>query len=189
MATPIGNLADISLRALHVLGLMDTIACEDTRHTQTLLRACGLDSAAARLLAVHEHNESGRPNWYCSACACVPPEGSLCQRRRNPGISDPGARLVAAVQAQGLRSVPLPGASSPPALISVAGLPDFLGAEGGFVFKGFSCRANPANVPGRCRNWRRKHARWCCWKHRTGMQALADALATLGDAASRWDAN
>ena len=55
MATPIGNLADISLRALHVLALVDTIACEDTRHTQALLRAYGIDKP---LLALHQHNES-----------------------------------------------------------------------------------------------------------------------------------
>ena len=57
VATPIGNLADITLRALHVLALADTVACEDTRHTQTLLRAYGIDKPAAQLLAVHQHNE------------------------------------------------------------------------------------------------------------------------------------
>ena len=58
VATPIGNLADISLRALHVLQLADTIACEDTRHTQALLRAYGIEKTSAQLLAVHQHNES-----------------------------------------------------------------------------------------------------------------------------------
>ena len=58
VATPIGNLCDISLRALHVLGLVDAIACEDTRHTQALLRAYGIDKPSAQLLAVHQHNES-----------------------------------------------------------------------------------------------------------------------------------
>ncbi len=57
VATPIGNLADISLRALHVLQLADTIACEDTRHTQALLRAYGIDKPGERLLALHQHNE------------------------------------------------------------------------------------------------------------------------------------
>ncbi|MEO7129164.1 MAG: SAM-dependent methyltransferase, partial [Rhodoferax sp.] len=58
VATPIGNLADISLRALHVLALADAIACEDTRHSQALLRAYGIDKAAAQLIAVHQHNEA-----------------------------------------------------------------------------------------------------------------------------------
>ena len=58
VATPIGNLADIGLRALHVLQLVDAVACEDTRHTQTLLRAYGIDRPGARLLAVHQHNEA-----------------------------------------------------------------------------------------------------------------------------------
>nr|MBP6617875.1 16S rRNA (cytidine(1402)-2'-O)-methyltransferase [Burkholderiaceae bacterium] len=58
VATPIGNLADISLRALHVLQLVDVVACEDTRHTQALLRAFGIDRPTAHLLAVHQHNES-----------------------------------------------------------------------------------------------------------------------------------
>jgi 16S rRNA (cytidine1402-2'-O)-methyltransferase len=57
VATPIGNLADISLRALHVLQMVDTVACEDTRHTQALLRAYGIDRPAAQLLALHQHNE------------------------------------------------------------------------------------------------------------------------------------
>ncbi len=58
VATPIGNLADISLRALHVLHLADAVACEDTRHTQSLLRAYGIERGAAQLLAVHQHNEA-----------------------------------------------------------------------------------------------------------------------------------
>ena len=58
VATPIGNLADITLRALHVLQLVDAVACEDTRHTQQLLRAYGIDRPGAQLLALHQHNES-----------------------------------------------------------------------------------------------------------------------------------
>ena len=93
VATPIGNLADITLRALHVLQLADAIACEDTRHTQALLRAYGIDKASAQLLAVHQHNESE------AALAVVQ---RLQQGQRvayvsdagTPGVSDPGARLV-----------------------------------------------------------------------------------------------
>jgi 16S rRNA (cytidine1402-2'-O)-methyltransferase len=58
VATPIGNLADITLRALHVLALVDAVACEDTRHTQQLLRAYGIERPGAQLLAVHQHNEA-----------------------------------------------------------------------------------------------------------------------------------
>ncbi len=136
VATPIGNLADISLRALHVLDLVDCIACEDTRHTQALLRAYGIDKAGAQLMAVHQHNESE------GAQAVV---ARLQQGRRvayasdagTPAISDPGGRLVAAVHRAGLRVVPLPGASSiTTALSAAASLAD--GVHGGsFVFEGF----------------------------------------------------
>jgi 16S rRNA (cytidine1402-2'-O)-methyltransferase len=133
VATPIGNLADISLRALHVLQLADAIACEDTRHTQALLRAFGIDKAPAQLLAAHQHNEQE------AAQAVI---AQLRQGRRvayasdagTPAISDPGARLVLAARQAGLRVVPLPGASSLTAVLSVAGL---AGDEGGFLFAGF----------------------------------------------------
>ena len=120
VATPIGNLADISLRALHVLALADHIACEDTRHTRTLLRAYGIDKSSAQLLALHQHNEAQAARGVVDLLrqgargACVSDAGT-------PGISDPGARLVAYVRAQGLRVLPLPGASSVTALLSAAG--------------------------------------------------------------------
>ena len=136
VATPIGNAADITLRALHVLQLADTLACEDTRHTQGLLRVYGIDKSGAQLLAVHQHNESE------AAQAVV---ARLQQGQRvayvsdagTPGVSDPGARLAAAVRAAGLRVVPLPGASSVTAALSVAGAVASGGADGGFVFAGF----------------------------------------------------
>jgi 16S rRNA (cytidine1402-2'-O)-methyltransferase len=130
VATPIGNLADIGLRALQVLSIVDTVACEDTRHTAGLLQGYGLHKP---LLALHEHNEAEAAQ-------------SVVQRLRDgqrvayvsdagtPGVSDPGARLVAAVNAAGLRSVPVPGASSITALLSVAG---HSGWDGQFVFAGF----------------------------------------------------
>lgn len=130
VATPIGNLADLSLRALHVLGLVDAVACEDTRHTAGLLQAFGLHRP---LLAVHQHNEREAA------------EGVLQRLRRGervafvsdagtPGVSDPGARLCASVQAAGIRCVPVPGASSVTALLSVAAVAE---GEGRFVFQGF----------------------------------------------------
>ena len=131
VATPIGNLADIGLRALHVLGLVDALACEDTRHTQQLLRAYGLERSGRELLAVHQHNEA-------EAAAMVLERLARGERvayvsdAGTPAISDPGARLVQAVRAAGHRVVPLPGASSVTTLLSAAGV---LGD--GFVFAGF----------------------------------------------------
>jgi 16S rRNA (cytidine1402-2'-O)-methyltransferase len=112
-----------------VLALADTIACEDTRHTGALLRHLGLDKP---LLALHEHNESA---------AATRVIGLLVEGRRvayvsdagTPAISDPGAALVAAVRQAGLRSVPIPGASSAVAAVSVAGD----AAAPGFRFVGF----------------------------------------------------
>jgi 16S rRNA (cytidine1402-2'-O)-methyltransferase len=135
VATPIGNLADISLRALHVLQRVDAIACEDTRHTAALLTQYGLHRP---LLALHQHNEAEASPAIVARLqageriACVSDAGT-------PAISDPGARLVHAVQSAGLRVLPLPGASSVTTVLSVAGLdPSLHGTPaGGFVFVGF----------------------------------------------------
>ena len=130
VATPIGNLADISLRALHVLNIVDAIACEDTRHTQPLLRTYGITvgnnaghSAENKksMLAVHEHNELEATEHIIARLqrgeriAFVSDAGT-------PGVSDPGSKLVAGVRAAGLRVMPLPGASSVTTLLSVAGV-------------------------------------------------------------------
>lgn len=129
VATPIGNLSDISLRALHVLQLVHAIACEDTRHTQTMLRQYGIDKP---LLAVHEHNEAEAAVLVIERLqrgervAYVSDAGT-------PAVSDPGARLVAAVRSAGLTILPLPGASSVTAVLSAAGV----SGGSGFVFAGF----------------------------------------------------
>jgi 16S rRNA (cytidine1402-2'-O)-methyltransferase len=134
VATPIGNLADISLRALHVLSLCDTLACEDTRHSQTLLRAYGIDKSSAHWLAVHQHNEAEAAEEVIrrlqagQRVAYVSDAGT-------PAVSDPGARLAWQVQNAGLRVVPLPGASSVTALLSACGTPAH--DSSGFVFVGF----------------------------------------------------
>ena len=136
VATPIGNLADITLRALHLLQLADVVACEDTRHTQAMLRAYGIDKTAAQLLAVHQHNET-------QAVQTVLTRLQLGQRvayvsdAGTPAISDPGARLVAGVRLAGLSVVPLPGASSVTSVLSAAGVTTDAPTQGGFVFAGF----------------------------------------------------
>jgi 16S rRNA (cytidine1402-2'-O)-methyltransferase len=133
IATPIGNLADISLRALHVLQLADIVACEDTRHTQALLRAYGIDKGAPQLLALHQHNEAEAAQGVIERLR----QGArvaYASDAGTPAVSDPGARLVEAVREAGLRCVPLPGPSSVTALLSVAGA---VGDEGAFVFAGF----------------------------------------------------
>ena len=136
VATPIGNLSDISLRALHVLQLVDCIACEDTRHTQGMLRSYGLERPGSQLLAVHQHNEAEAAQQVIARLqqgqriAYVSDAGT-------PGVSDPGARLCAALQTVGLRSIPLPGASSVTSAISVAGAVTPAQGESGFLFAGF----------------------------------------------------
>ena len=131
VATPIGNLADISLRALHVLGLMDAIACEDTRHTRQMLHAYGIERTGHQLLAVHQHNEAEAAQSVLERLA----QGqriAYVSDAGTPAISDPGARLVQAVRAAGFRVLPLPGASSITTLLSAAGM-----TGDGFVFAGF----------------------------------------------------
>jgi 16S rRNA (cytidine1402-2'-O)-methyltransferase len=132
VATPIGNLADISLRALHVLQKVDVIACEDTRHTQQMLRAYGIDRPGSQLLAVHQHNEAEAAQTVITRLA----QGervAYVSDAGTPAISDPGARLAAAVRQAGLRVLPLPGASSVITVLSASGMT----GENGFVFTGF----------------------------------------------------
>lgn len=171
-------MADISLRALHVLQLVDTIACEDTRHTHALLRGYGIDKGNAQLLALHQHNER-------EAAADVVARLQQGQRvayvsdAGTPAISDPGARLVATVQAAGLSASPLPGPSSVTAALSVAGLVAEGARAGAFVFDGFP----PAKATERATYVRdiAAEARAVVLleaPHR--IEALAEALAVLG---------
>jgi 16S rRNA (cytidine1402-2'-O)-methyltransferase len=131
VATPIGNLADITLRALHVLQLVDAVACEDTRHTQALLRAYGIETRT--LLSVHRHNEAEGAQEVVRRLQAGE-RVAYASDAGTPGVSDPGARVVAAVREAGLRVVPLPGASSVTALLSVTG---GQGDDAAFVFFGF----------------------------------------------------
>jgi 16S rRNA (cytidine1402-2'-O)-methyltransferase len=134
VATPIGNLADISLRALHVLHLCDTFACEDTRHSQTLLRAYGIDRSASHWLAVHQHNEAEAAQEVIRRLHSGQRVAYLSDAG-TPAVSDPGARLAWLVQHEGLRVIPIPGASSVTALLSVCGSPSH--DASGFIFVGF----------------------------------------------------
>jgi 16S rRNA (cytidine1402-2'-O)-methyltransferase len=132
LATPIGNLADISLRALYLLQMADVLACEDTRHSQMLLRQYGVDKPGSHWLAVHQHNEASAAEQVIV---------QLQQGKRvvylsdagTPGVSDPGARLVGLARQAGFRCMPLPGASSVTSLLSVSGCVE----DSGFVFWGF----------------------------------------------------
>jgi 16S rRNA (cytidine1402-2'-O)-methyltransferase len=130
VATPIGNLADLTLRAIHVLGLVDALACEDTRVTVGLLNHLGLHKP---LIALHEHNEREAAARVIERLARGE-RVAYASDAGTPAVSDPGAALVAAVRAAGYRSVPVAGVSSVVAALSVAG--DALAS--GFAFVGFA---------------------------------------------------
>jgi 16S rRNA (cytidine1402-2'-O)-methyltransferase len=128
VATPIGNLRDVTLRALDILRSADVILAEDTRVTATLLARYGI---ATRPRALHRHNEA-REVERTRADIAAGRSVALVSDAGTPAISDPGARLVRAIAADGYRVVPLPGASAVAAAVSAAGLD----AES-FVFIGF----------------------------------------------------
>jgi 16S rRNA (cytidine1402-2'-O)-methyltransferase len=128
VATPIGNLGDISQRALEVLREADLIACEDTRHAHTLLDHHGI---RAQTVPLHEHNEAAASVRVVEALRAGR-KVALISDAGTPGISDPGARACAAVRAAGFRVVPLPGPNAAITALSAAGLPDAR-----FLFVGF----------------------------------------------------
>jgi len=129
IATPIGNLADIGLRALHALALADAVACEDTRTSGALLRHFGLEKP---LLALHEHNERAAAAQVAERLARGE-RVAYVSDAGTPAVSDPGAALVQVVAAGGHRVMPLPGPSSAVAALSVAGD----AAARGFLVAGF----------------------------------------------------
>jgi 16S rRNA (cytidine1402-2'-O)-methyltransferase len=138
VATPIGNLGDITLRALDILQRVDRVAAEDTRVSGQLLAHFNISKP---LVSVREHNERAAADSVIArivagdAVAYVSDAGT-------PAVSDPGARLVAAVRAAGLRVVPIPGVSAVTAALSVAGL-----ESGQWLFHGFL----PPKSGARCR--------------------------------------
>ena len=128
VATPIGNLGDISSRALEVLSQVDIIACEDTRHTQKLLSAYAIKN---KTLSMHDHNERQRQDYVASLLQ----EGksiALVSDAGTPLISDPGFHLVRHCRSLGLAVSPVPGACAAISALSVAGLP-----TDRFSFEGF----------------------------------------------------
>lgn len=128
VATPIGNLGDITLRALEILKSVDAIAAEDTRHTSGLLSHFGISK---KLIAVHEHNEHQSAEKLLlqlkagESIALVTDAGT-------PGISDPGAVVVDLVRKAGIKVVPIPGVSAVIAALSASGI-----VQNGFLFHGF----------------------------------------------------
>ena len=118
VATPIGNVTDITLRALHLLTLADVVACEDTRKTGALLARFGL---AKQMVAAHQHNEREVAEKLIQRLVAGE-RVALVSDAGTPAVSDPGARIVDAVRAAGLQVVPLPGPSAVVAALSASGL-------------------------------------------------------------------
>lgn len=139
VGTPIGNLEDMSPRAVRTLAEADVVACEDTRRTRKLLSAAGV-GARGRLVAIHEHNEASMVprvlDWLRAGkrVAVVTDAGM-------PGIADPGERIVAAAVAAGVRVEVVPGPSAVTAALAVSGLPCSR-----FVFEGFLPRKGPSRA-------------------------------------------
>ena len=128
VATPIGNLGDITLRALETLKMVDAIAAEDTRHTSGLLSHFGISK---KLIAVHEHNEHQSAEKLLAQLQAGE-NVALVTDAGTPGISDPGAVVVNVVQKAGIKVVPIPGVSAVIAALSASGI-----TQNGFLFHGF----------------------------------------------------
>lgn len=119
VATPIGNLKDITYRAVEVLGAVDWIAAEDTRHTQKLLLALGISKP---LLSLHDHNEQARSQQLLDKLQAGE-KGALVSDAGTPLINDPGYHLVKLLRQQGVKVVPIPGPSAVITALCAAGLP------------------------------------------------------------------
>ena len=128
VATPLGNLEDITLRALRILAGVDVVAAEDTRHSRGLLTHHGIDS---RMLALHEHNEEKQAPQLVERLLAGE-SVALISDAGTPLLSDPGYRLISQAIEKGVDVVPVPGASAVTAALSVAGLP-----TDRFAFEGF----------------------------------------------------
>lgn len=128
VATPIGNLGDMTIRGLETLKMVDAIAAEDTRHTSGLLSHFGISK---KLIAVHEHNEHQSAEKLLTQLQAGE-NIALVTDAGTPGISDPGAVVVDLVRRAGVKVVPIPGASAVIAALSASGI-----TQNGFHFYGF----------------------------------------------------
>ena len=137
VATPIGNLEDITQRALKVLREVDLIACEDTRHTQKLLNHFGINT---RTVSYHEHNERDRAQQLCEMLA-QGKQVALVSDAGTPLISDPGFRIVTTAIERDIRVVPIPGAVAFVTALAASGLP-----TDQFFFAGFLPPRSTARV-------------------------------------------
>ncbi len=172
VATPIGNLADLTQRAAQVLGEVDLVACEDTRQTRKLLSHCNLRTPT---VSYHEHNEASRAPQLLGKLS----QGAsiaLVSDAGTPLVSDPGYRLVSAARKQGIRVVPVPGASAVLAALAGSGL-----SGNSFYFGGFL----PAKTGQRRKELEQRRGEACTLvyyeaPHRI-LDALADVEAVFGD--------
>ena len=172
VATPIGNLADLSPRALDTLRAVDAICAEDTRHTRHLLAHFGIEKP---LLALHEHNEAEVAGRLVARLAAGD-SLALVSDAGTPLVSDPGYRLVRAAREAGIRVSPVPGPSAIIAALSVAGLPsDRFAFEGFLPAKSGARRERLAALAGETRTLVFYES-----SHRIA-EALADARAAFGD--------
>lgn len=133
VGTPIGNLADLSPRAVEVLGTADLVVCEDTRRTGRLLQAAGV--SAKKLLAAHDHNEAAQIGTVLDRLRAGETVAIVTDAGM-PGISDPGERMVRAAAEAGIEVVVVPGPSAAVAALVLSGLP-----TGRFAFEGFLPRS------------------------------------------------
>jgi 16S rRNA (cytidine1402-2'-O)-methyltransferase len=129
VATPIGNLEDMTFRAVRILGEVDLIAAEDTRHSRKLLTHYGI---ATRLTPYHDHNEQLKSDYLVSLLLAGQ-NIALITDAGTPCIADPGYRIVQAARATGIKVVPIPGASALAAAVSASGLPSDRLAFDGFL--------------------------------------------------------
>ncbi len=120
IATPIGNIGDISLRALSILGMADVIACEDTRVTKNLLSSYGLSK---ELVSAHKHNER-QAGQYLVERLKKGERVVLVSDAGTPAVSDPGAKIIDEVRNAGMNVIPVPGSSAAVTALSAAGFPD-----------------------------------------------------------------
>jgi len=137
VATPIGNLADLTDRARAILGAVDLIACEDTRTTGAMLTRLGLHK---ELLPYHEHNELETAEHLANQVAAGK-SVAVVSDAGTPAISDPGFRVVRACRRRGLPVVPVPGPSALTAVLSASGLP-----TNGFLYVGFLPAKSAARI-------------------------------------------